>query len=188
MEQQNLGAFDPTRPITPYAGTSGWSGTAASEERARSRDADGKTLSVQSRVHTLVALGGMSGRTIAEIRDRAPDEHHGTLSGALTALHKAGKILRLTEQRDRCSVYVCPQFLHDRQVISPITSRKGINVSTLTAERDSLLAVIASVRELADEWSAPESHRSDAWLRQRDAADQIRAALTPTTTETEDES
>lgn len=106
-------------PITPYAGTSGWSGSAASEERARSRDANGKTATVQQRVAEMVERSGSQGRTIAEIRNWIPNEHHGTLSGALTVLHKGGKVLRLTTRRGKCSVYVAPQFLLGREAVPP---------------------------------------------------------------------
>lgn len=61
--------------------------------------------------------------------------------------------------------------------------------AALTSERDSLLAVVASVRELADEWASWAEFRSTPRINAfRDASDQIRAALSPTTTETGDES
>jgi hypothetical protein len=106
-------------PSLPYAGTSGYSGTEASEERARSRDANGRTATLQARVEDYISLGFGIGRTIAEIRDRFPTEHHGSLSGALTALHKAGRIQRLALQRGRCSVYVLPDYVMDRETVPP---------------------------------------------------------------------
>ena len=38
-------------------------------------------------------------------------------------------------------------------------------------------ALVEKVRALADEWSGPESHRANAWVRERDAADRLRAVL-----------
>jgi hypothetical protein len=46
--------------------------------------------------------------------------------------------------------------------------------------------VEAKVLALADEWSTPESHREGAYIRERDAADRIRAALSDSTTGGED--
>jgi len=40
--------------------------------------------------------------------------HHGQASGALSKLHRRGKIARLTERRDRCKVYVHPDFVNGR--------------------------------------------------------------------------
>lgn len=105
--------------IKPYAGTSGWSGTEASRDRALERDANGRTSATQSQVLTYVSNSGPGGATIADIRAAFPSQHHGTLSGALTALHKGGRVLRLTTRRNRCSVYIAPQFLLGRDVVPP---------------------------------------------------------------------
>lgn len=119
----------------PYAGTSGWSGTDASRERAESRDSSGQTASVQSGLVLYAFTAGQRGITIKEARDRFGSEHHGTLSGALTALHKAGRLLRLAEKRDRCSVYVAPQFLLGREVVPPATRPRLAKVE-IGAEMD----------------------------------------------------
>jgi len=107
------------KPILPYAGTSGWSGSDASRERAEERDSSGKTGQLQARVWAAVGNYGISGTTIKRLREIFPGEHHGTLSGALTALHKGGKIARLTEKRDRCSIYVLPEYVNGREVAQP---------------------------------------------------------------------
>lgn len=44
--------------------------------------------------------------------------HHGQASGALSNLHRRGFIARLTEKRDRCSVYVTNRFVLDRDTLS----------------------------------------------------------------------
>lgn len=104
----------------PYAGTSGYSGTATSEERAHERDSSGKTATVQQRVLAYVLSKWTDGATIAEIRVAIPDEHHGTLSGALTALHKSGQITRLKdERRGKCSVYVHRAHINGRETVAP---------------------------------------------------------------------
>jgi hypothetical protein len=101
-------------PELTYAGTSGWSGTDTSEERARREDSNGKTLHVQSIVMAHVSRQGMDGRTVAELRRALPQMHHGSISSALTNLHRAGMLVCLTEKRERCHVYVRPEFVNGR--------------------------------------------------------------------------
>lgn len=103
----------------PYAGTSGYSGSEASRERAERRDRGGETLTLQQRVARVAAALGPTGVTIAELRKTIYWEHHGSLSGALTVLHKSGRLLRLREQRGGCSIYVAPRFLLDREPVPP---------------------------------------------------------------------
>jgi hypothetical protein len=102
------------QPALTYAGTSGWSGTDTSEERARREDSSGKTLHVQSIVMAHVSRQGMDGRTVAELRRALPQMHHGSISSALTNLHRAGMLACLTEKRERCHVYVRPEFVNGR--------------------------------------------------------------------------
>lgn len=121
----------------PYAGTSGWSGSSASEERARDLDATGRTGRLQRRVEEHVALRHIFGVTIAELREAMPDEHHGSLSSALTCLSKDGRLLRTTKKRGRCSVYVAPQWLRDGEVALPAKRR-----TTAEEERARIVAII----------------------------------------------
>lgn len=102
-------------PVLPYhQGTSsGYSGSEASRERAEHRDSTGLTEQIQARVLRMVRDAEERGLTIADLRDRLPD-HHGTLSGALSALHSAERVARLTEKRDRCQVYVTPDHINGR--------------------------------------------------------------------------
>ena len=46
--------------------------------------------------------------------------HHGQASGALSVLHKEGRLARLRNRRDKCAVYVLPEFVHGRE-----TARHG---------------------------------------------------------------
>lgn len=106
-----------TLPETPYAGTSGWSGSQTSRERAEDEDRGGVTSARQAA--TLAALGGMHrhGMTWKELAVHE-DWHHGQASGALSGLHKTGHIARLAEERrDRCAVYVLPEFVGDRPTV-----------------------------------------------------------------------
>lgn len=44
---------------------------------------------------------------------------HGSASGALTRLHKAGRCARLRERRERCYIYVLPEWVEDRGISQP---------------------------------------------------------------------
>lgn len=104
----------PALPDTPYAGTSGWSGSETSRERAEDADEGGTTTARQSR--TLLALhhAGTHGLTWRELADEN-GWHHGQASGALSVLHKEGRIVRLAdERRQRCAVYVHPDYVEGR--------------------------------------------------------------------------
>jgi hypothetical protein len=92
-------------PVLPYAGTSGWSGSDTSRARAIDADRDGTTTDRQMRTIRLLSDSGVAGLTWREMSDIS-GEHHGQVSGALSVLHKEGKIARLSESRLRCKVYV----------------------------------------------------------------------------------
>jgi len=116
-------------PITPYdRGTSsGHSGSETSEERSLERDASGKTALTQKRMLHLVDGQGRIGLTVAEARRLVPDEHHGSISGALSNLHQKGLIVRLKERRDRCQVYVTPEFAFTRETVPHGRNKSGLS-------------------------------------------------------------
>jgi hypothetical protein len=62
---------------------------------------------------------GTIGRTVAELRTAMPDYHHGSISSALTNLHRAGTLARLVEKRDRCHVYVLADCVAERPTQPP---------------------------------------------------------------------
>ena len=70
----------------------------------------------QARVRRLVELRGTQGVTWKEIADTLAT-HHGAASGALSNLHEKGWVVRLREKRDRCSVYVTPEYVDGRPVM-----------------------------------------------------------------------
>jgi hypothetical protein len=107
-----------------YNGSSGWSGTDTSQERAEQQDADGMTGRVQRLVLRFVIFSGSRGETIADLRRILPHLHHGSLSSALTNLHRAGKIARLSEKRGRCKVYVHPRHVDGRDTEPPTRRQK----------------------------------------------------------------
>ncbi len=123
------GLFDgPTEiernPVKPYAGEHGSSGTATSRARAES----GTLGRSQARIVHALALVGRHGATVAELRSAQTlnDMHHGTISGALSELHKAGVIFRLTEVRKRCRVYVTAGHVEGREFDRPKGTASGL--------------------------------------------------------------
>ena len=93
------------QPELPYSGTSGHSGTDTSKARALHADRSGKTALRQAQTLNLLAQRKMLGITWKELSE-ITGLHHGTASGVLSVLHKAGRIARLKESRDGCKVYV----------------------------------------------------------------------------------
>lgn len=124
-------------PVTPYAGTSGWSGSSTSEDRARTADADGTTSERQRRVVVMLARAGATGLTVKEVRHDT-GWHHGQASSMLSVLHKEGVIQRLSATRDRCKVYVLPEWLEGREIEPPGRTRGSQTV--IDAERERILA------------------------------------------------
>lgn len=106
------------KPVLPYAGTSGWSGSATSEDRARESDSTGTTGKRQSQVLELLDNVGEVGMTWSELSS-ITGWHHGTASGVLSVLHGSGDIVRLTEVRARSKVYVLPEYASGRFVEAP---------------------------------------------------------------------
>ena len=123
----NLFDFDDT-PALPYAGTSGWSGTDTSRERATRNDANGTTLTTQKLIWDAVECSGVDGMTVADIRWQFPEKHHGTLSGALTSLHMKGQLLRLKAERLGCKIYVVPRYQSGRDIESPKRNRQLLTI------------------------------------------------------------
>jgi DNA-binding MarR family transcriptional regulator len=92
-------------PLTPYAGTSGWSGSTTSQDRAIQEDLNGTTKGRQSLTLRVINASKTYGMTWKELADET-GWHHGQASGVLSVLHKEGLIARLTERRGKCAVYV----------------------------------------------------------------------------------
>lgn len=96
----------------PYDGTEGHAGSETSAQRALREALDGTASKRQRFVLILADRAKERGITVAEIRDSTL--HHGRVSGALSVLHKVGKLSRLTEVRGRCKVYVLPEYVNGR--------------------------------------------------------------------------
>ena len=103
--------------LLPYNGTSGWSGTDTSKERAENSDKSGRTALVQDFVYQCLSVRQETGATWKEIFDISA-LHHGKVSGALSVLHKEAKISRLLEKRNGCRVYVLNEYVSGRETDS----------------------------------------------------------------------
>ena len=101
----------------PYNGTSGWSGTDTSQERAVTADTNGDTSRRQQEAINALYRAHKDGLTWKGLA-RIMDWHHGQASGVLSVLHKEGRIARLLERRDRCRIYVHLEHVGDRETDS----------------------------------------------------------------------
>lgn len=109
-------------PLTPYAGTSGWSGSETSLERAVTEDSNGTTKKRQQQVLFYLERYKDRGVTWKEL-SVITNWHHGSSSGALSVLHKTGLIARLKQTRDRCAIYVLPEYVNQRETAQPKIKR-----------------------------------------------------------------
>ena len=105
---------DQFQPSLAYGGTSGWSGSDTSQTRAATNDTNGRTAGIQARVLRMATLAGSHGITVMDVKN-ATGEHHGNASSALSNLHKDKRLARLSERRDRCKVYVLPDYVFGRE-------------------------------------------------------------------------
>ena len=126
------------QPSLPYGGgsdpNSGFAGSPASEARARIEDRTGVTQRRQRQVLAAVRRHGEHGRTWREVAVDL-NLHHGQASGALSNLHKTGRLARLVETRQRCHIYVVPEAVDGR----PTGSAGRTSGSALLAEMAALL-------------------------------------------------
>lgn len=102
-------------PELPYDQTSGHSGTDTSKARAVEADRSGKTAMRQAQALELINQNYGRGLTWKEF-SLITGLHHGTASGVLSVLHKAGRIARLKESRNGCKVYVGLNWVENRIV------------------------------------------------------------------------
>lgn len=111
-----------TQPILPYGegddANSGYSGSDTSEQRAREADRTGVTAARQARALLRLHQAGDRGLTWREFAT-AEGLHHGQASGALSNLHKVGRISRLVQARDKCKIYVLPSHVNGRATSPP---------------------------------------------------------------------
>ena len=115
---------------TPYAGTTGHSGSDTSRERAVREASDGTASFRQSRILQLLGNAGPTGMTVVELRaSRYGLGHHGTVSGALSSMHAEGLIAALRhDRRGGAGVYVRPEHVLGR-IVRPFNPNKATQES-----------------------------------------------------------
>lgn len=120
--------------ILPFKGTSGWAGSKASQDRQMMLDETGETGKRQSMVLSELQDAGTHGATWRDI-SLALELHHGQASAALSVLHREGLISRLEERRNKCSIYVLPEFVAGRQTADAMKTQASINANAIKAIR-----------------------------------------------------
>jgi hypothetical protein len=99
-------------------------------------------------VISALEVRGSTGVTVVDMR-RMFSWHHGQASSALTNLHKAGRIVRLAEKRDRCKVYVLPEH-----VLGRTTEEMGHNKQFAAGHQSAVDAIYGYVRAGVDPMDA----------------------------------
>ena len=134
-------------PILPYAGTSGWSGSTTSKERAERQDSDGTTSKRQRAV--LIALADLreKGATWNELGTLF-GLHHGSISGVLSNLHREGIVCRLKDRRGRSQIYILPEFVGDSEIepFKPNVSSRLLTEILTELETDLAKGAVALAR------------------------------------------
>lgn len=120
--------------ILPFKGTSGWAGSKASQDRQMMLDTSGETGKRQAMVLSELQDAGTHGATWRDIA-LALELHHGQASAALSVLHREGIIARLEQRRNKCSIYVLPEFVAGRQTADAMKTQASINANAIKAVR-----------------------------------------------------
>lgn len=121
--------------VLPFNGTSGWAGSTASRERQMFIDESGETTKRQQAVIDELRNAGTYGAIWRDIA-LALGLHHGQASAALSVLHREGVIARLTDKRNKCSIYVLPEFVNGRTTSESIKTQASINANAIKALRE----------------------------------------------------
>lgn len=143
----------------PYAGTEGWAGSETSKARAQADVVSGTASKRQRYILILAERAKERGITVAEIRDASL--HHGRISGALSVLHKVGKLVRLSEVRDKCKVYVLPEYVNGRETeahgVVHKADKETLDAAALVEarlRRDEDYDALFGLDPSSDEWTA----------------------------------
>jgi hypothetical protein len=106
----------------PYGGTSGWSGSSTSYERAISNDESGVTSKNQMLFMSDLLFCGEQGMTSKEW-GLIHNLEHQTYSSIPSVLHEGGFVERLSNRRGRHEIYVLPEYVNGRET-KPHRSKK----------------------------------------------------------------
>lgn len=121
-------------PSLEYAGTSGNVNVDTSRDATTHADLTGITAMAQRYVLTLAGQRGARGVTVVELRENDTSLHHGRISGALSNLHKAGRLAALRERRGNARVYVLPECVEGREVRLFRSNRPRLDAAEIAIE------------------------------------------------------
>lgn len=86
----------------------------------------------QAQVLVMIGANQANGMTWREV-SAATGLGHGSVSAALSRLHAAGKITRLSAVRDRLKIYVLPEWVGDRETETPRRTRRHVLLDDMAA-------------------------------------------------------
>lgn len=146
---------EPDLPILPYGAgdeaTAGWSGSDTSHERAERERDEGTVARRQRQALASLNAAGSNGLTWKEL-GAEQGWHHGQSSSVLSVLHMDARIARLVDRRERCHVYVLPEYVAGREV-QPHGGRQGVRAM----EAEVAQRKLAALRALAEEYALLDS-------------------------------
>lgn len=149
----------------PYNGTEGYArGSETSKERAFREVADGTASKRQVDVLNLLDKTP-SGLTWSEA-GRLLGLHHGQISGTLSVLHRAGKIVQLKRKRGNCAPYLSMRFV---EAYHPAEVRFHTSPTSAGNRRKALEKVAEAARALAANYNLVTQAEMIEALRQLDA-------------------
>lgn len=145
--------------------TDGWSGSDASHERAVNDQKTGKAR--QHREQTVSVLAEQAGRglTYQELGDLF-GWHHGQSSGVLSVLHKERRIARLQDRRNRCHIYVLPEYVDGRETRE--AGRTAANRDRVDVDPNELADRLTAASDAGYDLGYRTGHDT-GWIEGRDA-------------------
>lgn len=128
-------------PALTYGGTEGHNQSSGSIDRATDPDALSKAARSQRLILAHLAQVGERGTTCHEAEPVVMLTHE-TYTGSRANLHKAGRVVRLTEKRERRGVYVLPEHVAGRDIepFKPNRSRRDAPPEEVVGAADRTLA------------------------------------------------
>lgn len=115
-----------------------------SRDRARHEDETGITTARQRAILDFLSdkPAGLNWRELGSMLEL----HHGQISGALSVMHRDGRVYQLTTKRNNCHVYIHPHFADmypaSMVVLEPVKT-------FATKERAAMEAVVDAARQFA---------------------------------------
>lgn len=138
----------------PYNGTEGYVDRPTSQARAEAEVMSGRAPTRRARILALLEDRAGVGATWREASLTLEGrEHHSGFTSSLSTLHKAGKVVALTETRGKCSVYVLPKYVGGRETVPrAYVRRRPPTVPT------SVMAAALAMEDWANREEGPSAH------------------------------